>query len=127
MKRKQDPVKKYAVDVEEDSDKLTKASKWTKTERNIYNCVQVKFYLYSSTKFTVSFFCHLLFSSALIPCLKKKREGEGGGKIKIPLHFLFFQTPPHFSFSEHILFTMSLKFVSCLASIKGRWDLKDNS
>lgn len=45
MKRKQDPVKKYAVDVEEDSDKLTKASKWTKTERNIYNCVQVKFYL----------------------------------------------------------------------------------
>ena len=88
---------------------------------------QVKFYLYSSTKFTVSFFCHLLFSSALIPCLKKKREGEGGGKIKIPLHFLFFQTPPHFSFSEHILFTMSLKFVSCLASIKGRWDLKDNS
>lgn len=38
-------MKNYAMDVEEDSDKLTKASKWTKTERNIHNCVQVKFYL----------------------------------------------------------------------------------
>ena len=38
-------MKKYAMDVEEDSDKLKKASKQTKTKRNIHDCVQVKFYL----------------------------------------------------------------------------------
>ena len=45
MKRKQNPVEKYVLVVEEDSDKLTKASKQTKTKRNIHDCAQVKFYL----------------------------------------------------------------------------------
>ena len=45
MKRK-DPMKKYAMDVEEDSDKLTKTSKQIKNKRNIHDCVQVKFYLH---------------------------------------------------------------------------------